>query len=87
MNAESPPHRSYLSRPQTTITPARSPEVIHCLLPFSTQPSPVRRARVSRAEASLPACGSESAKAPADRLLPRRAGYVPLLLLLGAEGA
>jgi hypothetical protein len=47
------------------MTPARSPEVIHCLFPFSTQPSPERCARVSSAEASLPACGSESANAPA----------------------
>ena len=65
MKAESPPGPRPPVRAQTTITPAWSPEVIHCLAPLSTQPSPRRVARVSSADASLPAWGSESAKAPA----------------------
>ena len=52
-------------RAQATSTPARSPLVIHCLVPFRTHRSPRRSARVARAAASLPDWGSESAKAPA----------------------
>ena len=55
-------------RAQTTITPAYAPEVIHCLLPLSTQLSPLRTAVVRSAPGSEPACGSESANAPDHRL-------------------
>src|SRR5438874_2337435 len=47
-------------RAQTVMTPARSPEVIHCLLPLITHESPSRRALVRRAAASDPECGSDS---------------------------
>ena len=49
-------------RAQTMITPARSPEVIHCLLPLITYSLPSRRAVVRSAAASEPACGSERPK-------------------------
>src|SRR5690606_25478014 len=50
---------------QTTMTPATSPLVIHCLAPLRTQRSPRRSAVVVIAAGSEPACGSERAKAPA----------------------
>lgn len=49
----------------TTNTPAMSPEVIHCLAPRITHPSPSRVAVVRIEPGSLPASGSLSAKAPA----------------------
>ena len=52
-------------RAQTMTTPARSPLVIHCLDPFSTQPSPFRSARVLIELGSLPAWGSERPNEPA----------------------
>jgi hypothetical protein len=52
-------------RAQTMITPARSPLVIHCLEPFSTQRPPRRSARVLIELGSLPACGSERPNEPA----------------------
>ena len=39
--------------------------MIHCLDPFKIQRSPFFSARVFKAAASEPECGSESAKAPA----------------------
>ena len=48
-------------RAQTMTTPARSPLVIHCLVPFRTQASPRLSARVVIEFGSLPAWGSESA--------------------------
>ena len=52
-------------RAQTTITPARSPLVIHCFSPVSTQPSASRSARVTMAPGSLPAPVSLNANEPA----------------------
>ena len=54
-------------RAQTMITPARSPEVIHCLLPSITYPAPSRRAVVRSAPASEPAWGSERPKLAATK--------------------
>ena len=49
---------------KTMATSAVLPDVMNCFTPFSTQPALVRTARVFRAEASEPACGSVRAKAP-----------------------
>ncbi|MCY1465185.1 hypothetical protein D9M71_832970 [compost metagenome] len=57
----------------TTATPARWPEVMNCLLPLSTQPLSVKRARVRRLWASEPACGSVRQKAPISSPLASRA--------------
>ena len=46
------------------MTPARSPDVIHCLLPSSRQPCAVRLAVVDIAAGSDPACGSDKPNAP-----------------------
>ena len=54
-------------RAQTMSTPARSPEVIHCLEPLRTNPDPSRRAVVRRAPASDPLCASERAKLAATK--------------------
>ena len=55
---------SSVLRAQTTIRSATVPSPIHRLRPFSTQPSPSRRAEVSRATESDPWSGSVSANAP-----------------------
>ena len=49
---------------KTMAISAIEPEVMNCFTPESRQPLPSRRARVFRFEASDPACGSVSAKAP-----------------------
>ena len=61
------PGSSFLSavRAHTTITPAWAPLVIHCFCPSRIQWSPSRVAVVRIEPGSLPASGSESAKAPA----------------------
>jgi hypothetical protein len=61
-------------RAQTMITPARSPLVIHCFVPFSTQRSPRRSARVVMELGSLPAWGSERPNAPASHSPDARRG-------------
>ena len=48
---------------KTSATLAVEPEVMNCLVPFSTQRLPWRRARVLIAAASEPACGSVRQKA------------------------
>src|SRR5205807_9973944 len=58
---------STLVRAQTMITPARSPEVIHCFLPLITYSLPSRRAVVRSAAASEPAFGSERPKLAATK--------------------
>src|SRR5438105_6386891 len=52
-------------RAHTMISPAWSPEVIHCFSPSRIQPFPSRRAEVRSAAASDPPEGSDSAKLPA----------------------
>ena len=61
---------------QTTITPARSPEVIHCLPPSSTKPPSSRVAVVAMLPGSLPAPASDSANAPATARPEARRGTV-----------
>ena len=63
-NAETPLAPGSPVRAQTTIRPARSPLVIHCFVPRSTQPSPRRSAIVRSDDASEPDEGSERANAP-----------------------
>ena len=58
---------------KTSAMSALRPEVMNCLTPFSTQPSPRRSARVLRFEASEPACGSVRQKAPS--ISPRASGF------------
>ena len=51
-------------RAKTRKSPASAPPETQALDPFSTNPPSARRAVVRSAKASLPACASESEKAP-----------------------
>ena len=66
---------------KTIARSAFSPEVMNCLVPFSTQWLPSRRARVLIAEASEPACGSVRQKAPSCSPLRQRRQEALLLLV------
>ncbi len=74
------PSPSDSPRAHTTATSAMPPLVIHILVPFSTQSSPSRRARVRMLAGSLPESGSVRPKQPMS--LARRHAREPLLLLL-----